>query len=202
MSAAIIKHCQTLLDLFNCKLKLLPADTIKRLPADTIALNGFCEAIDSAVSFLDSRQVKYPFQVLDNLKEKVLEQCRQRKPIIKLKGKMVAEADKVLHRTLKWLERKPTTKPACKFAKVLAFAERKLKGKERSVIEIICAAGGSVLLCNLAAKVQWNGDSYVNSWNACRRRLNPKLKKVGCALYRLNNNATIDVQRSTISTLS
>lgn len=63
-------------------------------------------------------------------------------------------------------------------ASLRAIAEKlKLKGKERTIVEVLCCRDGRVPLADLAVACQWN--TPVNTWNSARNRLNEKCRKHG-----------------------
>lgn len=82
------------------------------------------------------------------------------------------------------------TQPKLPFRELLEFAESGMKGKERRIIELVCATGGSCPLADLAADpaIQWEFP-WDNAYNRARARINKKLKinKQPWTLGRQNN---------------
>lgn len=56
-------------------------------------------------------------------------------------------------------------------------AAEELKGKERTIVAVLCRQGGRVPLADLAIACRW--DTPVNTWNSARNRLNRKLRRYG-----------------------
>jgi hypothetical protein len=63
-----------------------------------------------------------------------------------------------------------------------------LKGKQATIIEMLCDAGGKVPLANLAVECNWD-TPCTNTWNSTRDKLNKKLKQYGYRLETFDMNA-------------
>jgi hypothetical protein len=76
-------------------------------------------------------------------------------------------------------------------AELRNFASKELKGKERAVIEALCDSKGDLPIADLAVKEGVDWDDPFQGFKDAQRRLNPKLKKLGCQLRRRNNAAIL-----------
>jgi len=77
------------------------------------------------------------------------------------------------------------------FAEPRAFARRELKGKERAVIEALCAAGGELPIPDLGVNDGVDWDDPFEGFKGVQRRTKDKLKRVGFRLERHANTARL-----------
>jgi len=93
--------------------------------------------------------------------------------------------------------RKPegVTPPTDAYTKLRQFAREDLKGQERAVVEALCDADGELQIADLAVKDGVGWDDPFEGFKNAQKRLNPKLKRIGCTLTRQNNAAKLNRNR-------
>ncbi|MDW8244614.1 MAG: hypothetical protein RMJ88_15510 [Thermogemmata sp.] len=77
------------------------------------------------------------------------------------------------------------------FDELFRYACAKLKGQERTAIEVLCAAGGEMRIVDLATKEGIGWEDTFEGFKNLQKRLNPKLRKIGWRIVRRNNAALL-----------
>ncbi len=86
--------------------------------------------------------------------------------------------------------------PIDSFAELRKFAQDKLKGQERAVIEALCNAAGTLPIADLALKGGVGWDDPTQGFRNAQQRLSPKLKPLCYTLVRQDGAAKLILMKS------